>query len=283
MRQEIRSYEPLTGILIGLCILAGLSCGGSKQQLSDSQLGGRAADTILLELGQKELEDHDWTDARNYCQQLLDTYPRSQLAGDARICIADSYFHQKGAGNVVLAIAEYRDFLTFFPNHPRADYAQYQVALGYYNQIKGSDRDQEPTQTAVEELNTLIELYRNSLYAEEGRALLNECFERLAAHEFEVGRFYLKTRKWCRGAIPRLKGVIESYPDYSKSDEVFYYLGEAYMLCRSPSEAVSYYQRIIDGYPDSKYKDDAEKKLNELQSKTPEPEKGQTPTTPSLK
>jgi len=283
MRLETRSYEPLAGILIGLCVLAGLSCGGSKQQLSDSQLGGRAADTILLELGQKELEEHDWTDARNYCQQLLDAYPRSQLAGDARICIADSYFHQKGAGNVVLAIAEYRDFLTFFPNHPRADYAQYQVALGYYNQIKGADRDQEPTQTAVEELNTLIELYRNSLYAEEGRALLNECFERLAEHEFEVGRFYLKTRKWCRGAIPRLKGVIETYPTYTKSDEVFYYLGEAHELCRSPSEAMSYYQRVIEGYPDSKYKSDAEKKLNELQAKPAEPQKGQPSAKPSLK
>jgi outer membrane protein assembly factor BamD len=283
MRHAINGFKSSSAILIGICLLATASCGGGKQQVSDSQLGGRAADTILMELGQKELEDHDWTDARNYCQQLLDTYPRSQLAGDARICIADSYFHQKGAGNIVLAIAEYRDFLTFFPNHPRADYAQYQIALGYFKQIKGAERDQEPTRTAVEELNTLIDLYRNSLYAEEGRELLAECYERLAEHEYSVGRFYLKSRKWCRGAIPRLKGVLESYPTYTKSDEVYYYLGEAFMLCRSPSEAMSYYQQLVDDYPDSKYKSDAEKKLNELKSKAPDPQKGQPQEKPSLK
>jgi outer membrane protein assembly factor BamD len=253
-------------------VISTLACGGKK--VSDSRLGGRPADTILMERGKNALEDKDWTEARGYFQQLLDSYPRSQLAGDARLGIADSYFNQKGAGNVVLAIAEYRDFLTFFPNHPRADYAQYQIALGYFNQIRGADRDQEPTRTAVEELQKLNELYRNSMYAEEGRKLLQECYERLAEHEFQVGYFYLKTRKWCRGAIPRLKGVLEEYPTYSEPDKVYYHLGEAHELCNSPSEAVPYYQQVIDNYPESEFKEKAEERLTDLEQRAAEPKKG---------
>jgi outer membrane protein assembly factor BamD len=256
-----------------IVILSTLACGG-KDEISDSRLGGRPADTILMERGTNALEDKDWLEARGYFQQLLDTYPRSQLAGDARLGIADTFFHQKGAGNKILAIAEYRDFLTFFPNHPRADYAQYQIALGYYDQIHSSDRDQEPTRTAVEEFQKLAELYRNSLYAEEGRKLLQECFERLAEHEFQVGYFYLKTRKWCRGAIPRLKSVLEEYPTYSEPDKVYYHLGEAHELCNSPSEAVPYYQSVIDNYPESKFKKKAGERLTDLEKRAADPKKG---------
>ncbi len=259
-----------------------VACGG-KETVSDSRLGGRPADTVLVELGQGALESKDWTDARNYFQQLLDTYPRSQLAGDARIGIADSYFFQRGSGNIVLAIAEYRDFLTFFPNHPRADYAQYQIALGYYKQIHSAERDQEPTRTAVEELNKLTELYRNSLYAEEGRALLQECNELLAESEFLIGQFYLKTRKWCRGAIPRLKGVLETYPTYSGADKVYFHLGSAYELCNSPSEALPYYQRVIDNYPDSEHRKDAEDRLTKLLEAAGNDKKAQITTPTSLK
>jgi outer membrane protein assembly factor BamD (BamD/ComL family) len=117
---------------------------------------------------------------------------------------------------------------------------------------------------AVEELNKLIELYRNSLFAEEGRALLQDCYERLAESEFLIGRFYLDTRKWCRGAIPRLKGVLEAYPTYSGADKVYFHLGSAYELCNSPSEALPYYQRVIDNYPDSEHRNDAEERLTKL-------------------
>ncbi len=237
----------------------------------------------MLELGRGALEGKDWTDARNYFQQLLDTYPRSQLAGDARIGVADSYFFQRGSGNLVLAIAEYRDFLTFFPNHPRADYAQYQIALGYYKQIHSADRDQEPTRMAVEELDKLTELYRNSLYAEEGRTLLQECYERLAESEFLIGQFYLKTRKWCRGAIPRLKGVLETYPTYSGADKVYFHLGSAYELCNSPSEALPYYQRVIDNYPDSEHREDAEDRLTKLLEAAGSGKKAQSAAKTSLK
>jgi outer membrane protein assembly factor BamD len=248
----------------GILCLVTIGCGGGKEA-NDSRLAGRPADSLLLDRGTQALEDHDWVDARGYFQQLLDTYPRSQLAGDARLGVADAYFHQKGSGNIILGIAEYRDFLTFFPNHPRADYAQYQVALGYYNQMHSSDRDQTPTYTAVREFEKLIELYRNSLYAEEGRKLLQECRDQLADAEFNVGRFYFKTRKHCRAAVARLKGVLENYPTYSHLDRVYFYLGQSHVLCGMPTEAMPYYQQLLDNYPESEHREEAEEVLSKLQ------------------
>jgi outer membrane protein assembly factor BamD len=254
-------------LFIAASLLLIPACGGKKP--ADDPSSARQADQMLNQRGQTALEEEHWQEARDYFQQLLDTYPRSQLAGDARLGIADTYFHGSGPGNIVMAIAEYRDFLTFFPNHPRADYAQYQVALGYFQQAKSSDRDQEPTRAALGEVERLIELYRNSLYAEEGRNLLEQCHERLADHEFRVGSFYLKSRKACRGAIARFKIVLEEYPTYSKVDEVFFHLGEAYQLCRSPMEAMPYYQQVIDNFPDSALLEKAQERLEELKKQAP--------------
>ena len=252
----------LAVILASLAISS--SC-GSKTLVRDfsSDPGG---DQTLLELGQNQLEEKHWNEARGYFQQLIDTFPRSQYVGDARVGIADSYFDQKGLGNIVLSIAEYRDVLTFFPNHPRADYVQYQIAYAYYRQKRSSDRDQDSTRNAVEELEKLIDLYPSSPHAETGRELLLDCNETLADHEYRIGRFYMTARKHCLGSIARFKGVLENYPTFSRTDEVYWDLGEAYVMCGAPLQAMPYYKELIDNYPSSDLKDDAEKRLGALQA-----------------
>ena len=51
---------------------------------------------------------------------------------DARLGLGETHFKEGGAGNLVLAISEYREFLTLYPSHPRSDYAQFQTAEAYY-------------------------------------------------------------------------------------------------------------------------------------------------------
>jgi outer membrane protein assembly factor BamD len=266
---RLRRISPaLRGFLL-LVLASAAACGNKSSEVVS---GSAQGDERLLALGRDALSREKWEDARGYFQQLLDSFPRSQLAGDARLGVADSYFNQKGSGNLVLAIAEYRDFLTFFPNHPRADYAQYQIAYGHYRQIHSPDRDQEPTTLAIEEFEKLIELYRNSRYAEEGRKLLKDCYETLAESEFQKGLFYLQIRKSCRSAIPRFNGVLEKYPSFSRKDELHFRLGTAYNLCNQPDEAKPHFQQVVDGFPNSEFREEAQAELSRLQAEN-RPEK----------
>lgn len=254
--------------MVGLALFLAVTVAGSVA--CGAKTGVKAARTAqgderLLALGRDALAKEKWEDARSFFQQLLDTYPRSALAGDARLGVADSYFNQKGSGNLVLAIAEYRDFLTFFPNHPRADYAQFQIAYGHYKQIHSPDRDQDPTALAIEEFQKLIELYRNSRYAEDGKKLLDECNETMAESQFRVGLFYLQVRKHCRAAIARFNEVLTKYPTFSRNDELHFRLGTAYQLCRQPEEARPHLQAVIDEYPDSPFREEAQSILATLQ------------------
>jgi len=248
----------------------GISCGGKS---TDAIPAAAQGDERLMALGRQALEEKHWPEARGYLQQLLDSYPRSQLAGDARLGIADSHFNESGSGSLVLAIADYRDFLTFFPNHPRADYAQFQIASGHYRQVQSPDRDQEPTELAAEEFEKLIALYRNSRYAEEGRVMLAKCYELLAESELRIGVFYLKIRKHCRAAIPRLMDIIEKYPTFTKMDEVHFRLGAAYQLCRQPAEALPQFRQVVDNFPDSEFREEAQITLETLATEPAPPGK----------
>jgi outer membrane protein assembly factor BamD (BamD/ComL family) len=90
------------------------ACGGKN---ADILSGPAQGDEKLVALGRDALEREKWEEARGYFQQLLDSYPRSQLAGDARLGVADSYFSQKGSGNLVLAIVSTATSSRSFPNH----------------------------------------------------------------------------------------------------------------------------------------------------------------------
>jgi outer membrane protein assembly factor BamD len=80
----------------------------------------------------------------------------------------------------------------------------------------------------------------------------------LAAHEVVVGQFYLKTGKY-QAAINRLEGVFRSYPDYPDGAEVYYHLGQAYLLSGDRSRADAAFNHLFNGFPHSDYVADAEK------------------------
>ena len=225
---------------------------------------GAQADRRLLALGQQSLEDRDWDRARTWFRQLLDSYPRSQFAGDARLGIADTYNNQRGAQNALLAATEYRDYLTFFPNHPRADYAQFQIAYGHFRRRRSADRDQEDTRLAASEFQKLLDLYPNSRYAEEAQVHLAECEDDLATSMLLKAEFYQDHRKWCRGAIPRLEQILAEYPGFDRTAEVRYRLAQALTECARENEALVHYQKIVEEHPDSDFTTQARERIREI-------------------
>ena len=249
----------------GAVALLGAAC--SSRPTAEVPTGAQA-DRRLLALGQQGLDDRDWETARTWFRQLLDSYPRSQFAGDARLGIADTYYNQRGAQNALLAATEYRDYLTFFPNHPRADYAQFQIAFGHFKRRRSADRDQEDTQLAATEFEKLLELYPNSRYAEEARVHLEECRNDLATSVLLKAEFYQDHRKWCRGAIPRLEEVLANYPRFDRRAEVRHRLGQALTECGREQEALVHYQKIVEEHAESPYTQTARERIREILART---------------
>ncbi len=175
-----------------------------------------------------------------------------ELVADASLGMADAYFRDGGIINVAEALSRYTSFLTFYPTHPSADYAQYQLARSYLKQALGPDKDQSTTRTALAEFRKVWRDHPDSEWADRAREKADECRERLAESEMRVGLFYKKGESY-DGAIARFRVILEEYPRYSERDRVYFELAESLRASHKTDEALIYFQKLVEEYPDSRY------------------------------
>jgi len=251
------------------------SCGG-KGEVDIATLAS-SSDQIIWEAGQKAYEKKNWEAARQHFKRIVDAFPQSEYGPAARIALGDSYFNEGGVANYILAVSDYRDFLTLYPSHPRSDYAQFQVAECHYLQRNGPDRDQTETQKALVEYQRLVELYPSSSYLETARQRIAETRHTLARAEFMAGYFYQRTRRAYRAAIARYETILAEYPDYSETDEVLYRMGECLMAQGRRAEALPQLSRLVETYPESGFVGEAKKLIELIASSPPVPPPAQMP------
>ncbi len=253
IRRLARFGRTATAVLL-LASLAACSTG-----LKRPPVGTLEPDKFLWERGTAQLNDRHWLTAREYFRQLIDSYPQSTYRADAKLGLADTYLGDGSLEGNVLAINEYREFLSFYPTHPRADYAQFKLGMSHYYQMKGPERDQTETKDAITELTLFVERYPTSGLIEEGRTRLREARDRLSDAEYRVAYFYLKTQKFPPAAIDRFMTILKQDPQYSRRDGVYYYLAQSLLKMNRPAEALPYLDRLIVEFEQSEYLADAQK------------------------
>lgn len=257
-----RGCLPLAAVAL-LALVAG--CGGQRSQIPPGTL---EPDKLLFERGTASLKDKKWFTAREYFRQIVDGYPQSEVRADAKLGLGDTYMGEGGVQAYVLALNEFREFLTFFPSHPRADYAQLQIAMAHYKQMAKPERDQTETREAVKEFEVFFERYPNSPLAGEARQRFREARDRLSESEYRVGLFYYRSR-WYPGAVDRFKALLKIDPEYTGRDAVYYYLAETLYKVQQSAEALPYYERLVAEFEKSEYLDEARRRIDELKAAQP--------------
>jgi outer membrane protein assembly factor BamD len=265
-----------------LALSALLALAGCASTEADLAILASNSDQVIWEAGQKALAKRRWESARQHFRRIIDAFPQSQYAPEARIALGDAYFNEGGEANYILAVSAYRDFVTLYPSHPKADYAQFQTGECYFKRRHGPDRDQTPTLEALNEYDRLLEAYPKSPYIETAKERIRDCRQSLARAEYLAGYFYQRTRKLCRSAIPRYEGIVGDFPDYEEMDEVLYRLGECLIDQRRDAEALPHLQRLIDDFPNSSRVSAARQLMAAATPETPSPSPtpSSSPSTP---
>jgi outer membrane protein assembly factor BamD len=155
-------------------------------------------------------------------QRLKEEYPLSKFAILAELGIADSFFSDD---KYIEAEAAYTDFLNLHPTNVNLPYVIYQIGMCHYNQMMSIDRDQTETVRAAKEFEKLIALYPSSQYTFMAEKMLKECKKRLGEHEFYVGRFYFKSKKY-KAALKRFETIAREYPNMGLDYKVSYFIHE---------------------------------------------------------
>ena len=242
--------------------------------------GTTQPDQFLYDRGKAALDNKKWLTAREFFKQVTETYTQSPVRPDAKLAIGDTYIGEGSSESLVLAIAEFQEFLSFYPTHPRADYAQYKLGLSHFRQMRAPQRDQSETRDTVREFETFLTRYPNSSYAPEVRNRLREAKDRLSEAEFEVGRFYFRIH-WYPGAIDRLTALMKDDPTFTARDGVYFFLGESLIKVSRQAEALPLYEKLITEFDQSQYLVEAKKRIDELKNAPPAPAPGTPAPTKS--
>lgn len=215
----------------------------------------------LYELGEASLERGRADDAAEYFLDIERLHPYSEWARRGLI-MATYSFHQDGDYENSRAAAQ--RFLDFYPADEDAAYAQYLLALSYYDQIDQVGRDQGLTYRALQELRLVIERYPDSEYAASAMLKFDVAFDHLAGKEMEIGRYYLRRENYT-AAINRFRVVVEQFQTTSHTPEALMRLVEAYLALGLPQEAQTAAAILGHNFQGSPFYDDAYRLLNDME------------------
>lgn len=213
--------RPALAALLALGLLSG--CGAFDAR-SPGALDNYTAEEIF-QRGEVELDRGQGDDAAFYFGEIERLYPYSELAKRALIMQAFAYHSDRDYPN---SRAAARRYLDFYPTEADAAYAQYLLALSYYDQIDEIGRDQGLTFQALQALREVIERYPDSEYARAAILKFDLAFDHLAAKEMEIGRYYLR-RNHFAAAANRFRVVVEDFQTTSHTPEALHRLVETYL------------------------------------------------------
>ena len=89
-----------------------------------ANVNSKQPDKELFDKAMLALKKGRFDVARLDLQTMLNTYPESEFRMRAKLAVGDSWFKEGGTAALTQAEAEYKDFITFFPNAPEAAEAQ---------------------------------------------------------------------------------------------------------------------------------------------------------------
>ena len=187
----------------------------------------------IFERGEFELERGRTDDAAWFFSEIERLYPYSSWARRALIMQAYTYHVGRDYENSRASAQRYIDF---YPADEDAAYAQYLLALSYYDQIDEVGRDQGLTFQALQSLRQVIERYPTSEYADSAILKFDLAFDHLAGKEMEIGRYYLRHDHFA-AAINRFRVVVEDFQTTTHTPEALHRLVEAYLSLGLTDEA----------------------------------------------
>lgn len=239
-----------TGVVLALSVSLAACSGGRS---NDENLEQLTAEQIYRK-GEVTLSTAKKADSSlKYFQEVERLYPYTQYA--RRALIMQAFVLHKSKKYEESRAASQR-FLDFYPDDEDAAYAQYLLALSYYDQIEDVGRDQGLTYQALKAMRDVIEKYPDSDYAASAIMKFDLAFDHLAAKEMEIGRYYLKRHHYT-AALNRFRSVVQDYQTTTHTAEALERLVECYLALGLTDEAQTAGAILGFNYQSSPFYDDA--------------------------
>jgi outer membrane protein assembly factor BamD len=237
-----------SAFLLAACAVAVplAGCATGRGGKGDTAYVARDVSTLYA-AAKRTMDQGDYERAAKLFDEVERQHPYSVWARRAQLMSAFNYYL---AHKYPDAVSSAQRFVTIHPGNAEAPYAQYLIAMSYYEQIADVSRDQAITQQASDAFGELIRRYPESRYAADARLKLDLINDHLAGKEMEVGRFYQRSGNWLASTY-RFREVVDKYPTTSHAPEALERLVESNLALGLPDEARKVAAVLGKNYPES--------------------------------
>lgn len=239
------------------------ACGKSKEKVRNDNVAAPGRDKELYEEASEALRKGRYDESRLKYNVVVSTYPDSEYLSLSKLAIADAFYLEGGSSNLEQAIVQYRDFVQYFPTHPKACEVYLKIAEAYMQQMGAYNRDVSKARLARAQLRSARSKCGTNPAIEQVTYNLRQVEQNLALHEEDIAKTYL-ARNAYKAAEGRLREIVDNYPNFTFMDSALYMLGVTLIEQEQPEEAAQYFAKIASEYSTSEFAGDAKEFLVKL-------------------
>ncbi len=220
-----------------LIIIVFFGCGKDKE--NKLIIKEQSLETQMISAYREGLDFLDKEDGLSAAKKFNEAellFPQSEWAPKSALMAAYSYYAYDYYGD---SIYELEQFIKKYPKDERISYANFLLAMCYYQSIVDEKKDLEPLLKARDKFIYVVENYPNTDFAMDAQFKLDLIREILASKEMYLGSYYIQKGKWI-AAINRFKTVINDYETTIYVEEALHRLVELHYKIGLENEAKKY-------------------------------------------
>ena len=213
---------------------------------------------VLYKEGLDAFERNDYFFASKKFSQAELNFDNIELAAKSAIM---SSFSLYGINFYDEAKDNLSRYLKTYPADKHVIYANYLLAVIYFEQISDEKKDLQPLLDANKQIDFFLETYPQSDYAFDLSFKKDLIINQLAAKELFVAKYYISVQKWIP-AINRLKRIVNEYDKTIFIEEALHRLVEIHYHIGLKEEAGKYANILGYNYNSSEWYKQSYKILN---------------------
>ena len=248
-----------------LLVLLFSSCNEYQKALKSEDLGEK------FKYAEQLYNDGKYGKASKLFEQIIPKYRGKPQAEKLMFLNANASYEME---QYYVSGYHFERFVSAYPTSEKLEEAMFKSAKSYYELSPVFSKDQEDTVTALEKLQTFVNVYPESKYLEETNKLVKELEFKLEKKAYSIAKQYNKILDY-KASIASFDNFIIDFPGTSfREKALFYRFDSAYQLAIKSVEyrkqtrlttAKTYYNAFKKSYADSEFIEDANKMYADIE------------------
>ncbi len=201
-------------IVLLIALLAGMmACKSTYEEVRTSNDPER-----ILKAANELFEKEDYFKAQSLYELAIPFYRGKREAEDLFYKYAYTYYN---SGSYILSAHYFNNFTKTFFNSPKKEEMAFMSAYSNYLLSPNPKLDQQPTLTAIDEMQSFINTYPNSPRVDECNKLIDEMRAKLEKKAFESAKLYFELGHF-QSAVVSFENLIKDFPETKRKEEIRY-------------------------------------------------------------